>query len=359
MIIGEGCKTGPYSPAQLRLRVKWPRSCADLYRGLSGCDRPLSLKAVPKLPAEIITDAERSAARISRRSLACIKALIAAIVLTAAVAVAVPSLLGSPSWWIPVTLAALVAVPAVLDFLDRLAPDRRDGTHQPPLRKLGHTIERHARRQILRQEFADHGMEVLAEDAGTQGVLPAAEVKYFTVAYQRRRRRRIAVVTAVALMVAIASTAVAVWPSADHDTHAIVNQPVDLAGVYTLTAVGPPSCAASTGSTRATCTVRITLTNISGEDQDIGSGSFGPIGRKGATFYRLGDFDEWQPYAIAVVKDNEFFELRDADFDINDLLAGQTAHASLHFDVRDDITTLDELQLAIGGRAGRIHIKLG
>jgi hypothetical protein len=105
--------------------------------------------------------------------------------------------------------------------------------------------------------------------------------------------------------------------------------------------------------------VTVDLTNISGEDQHIGAGSFGDVGPRGPTFYYTVSPEDSQEYAIAAVRNSQYFRMSsNSRFDNNALHAGDSTHATLDFDVRDGITSLDEIQLAVSGESRRIHVIL-
>jgi len=101
------------------------------------------------------------------------------------------------------------------------------------------------------------------------------------------------------------------------------------------------------------------FTNTSGEDQDVWAGSFGDIGPEGPTYYYNITPEHVQDHVIAGVLKNQFFRMsRSSTFDKTSLRAGDSARAKLQFDVRDGVTNLGEIQLAVRHEVGRIHVLL-
>lgn len=298
-------------------------------------------------------------AKVARVAIGLIKLVIVLVVLFAAVAVAVPSLLGSPPWWVPVGLAVIVALPLALEVLDRLASGTSDGKSRSPLKFLGHKVEAVVFRVLLRRRFADRGVGELAAAAGALGLLSTADVAALSGNGRRPRRRRVWAVTAALVVALTIALTLSWWPFGSRDISATIGQPVDLVGVFRLTVVAPPACTPSSADAGATCTVTVEFTNVSGEDQNVGAGSFGDVGPRGATFYYTVTPADGQDYAIAVVLGTEFFRMsRESRFDKNTLHAGEFTRATLQFRVRDGVTSLDELQLIARGGTGRVHVRL-
>lgn len=310
--------------------------------------------------ATAVAAARSSAARLTHVMIVSIRVMISLLVFLAVVAVAVPSLLGSPPLWVPAVLAAVAAIPVVLDILDRFAPDNSRSRSKSPLALLAQKTEGAAFRVGLARRFADRGVEEFAAAACAAGLLSQIEVVSLTVASRHRRQRHIWLIT-VALIgtVAIASTLVW-WAAANRDINATIGQPVDLAGVFRLTVTAPATCTPATDANIDTrCTVIVEFTNTSGEDQTIWARTFGDIGPKKPTFYYTFDPEDVQGYAIAATSNNQFFKMSpDSAFDKTNLHAGESTRASLHFDVRPGIASLDEIQLALRHEQRRIHIRL-
>jgi hypothetical protein len=307
-----------------------------------------------------IGTARTQAARRARTASGLIKIVILVAIVFAAIAVAVPSLLGSPPQWIPVVLAAVVAIPVALEVLDRLGPSAPGSGTRSPLKRLEAKTETIIFRRRLTRSFASRGVEDLALGASTSGLISPMEAASLSVQTRERRRRRVRV-QAVTLLVAVSAAAAGViwWRAPDRDIRVRIGQSAELAGVFRLIVTAPPTCVPASVDAGAKCIVTVELTNISGEDQQIGSESFGSVGPKGPTFYYTVSPEDSQEYAIAAVRSGQYFRMSsNSRFDKNALHAGESTYATLDFDVRDGVTSLDEIQVAVSSESRRIHVLL-
>jgi hypothetical protein len=336
--------------------------------GIIDTQNDLAAQASSELEAEkrsvfyraAIGAARTKAARHARTVSGLIKIVTLVAVVFAAIAVAVPSVLGSPPRWVPVVLAAIVAFPVALDVLEKLAPSAPGSGTRSPLKRLEAKTEKIVFLRRLIRSFAGRGVEDLALGASAAGLISPTEAASLSVETRERRRRRVRVLTIIVLVAAITATAAVIWWRApNRDVSVGIGQPVDLAGVFLLTVTAPPTCVPASFEAGAKCSVTVDLTNISGEDQHIGAGSFGDIGPRGPTFYYMVSPEDSQEYAIAAVRNDQYFRMNsNSSFDKNALYAGDSTHAILDFDVRDGITSLDEVQLAVSGESRRIHVLL-
>lgn len=320
-----------------------------------------TLKVASKVMAEpideIVARANEAAALAGKKAARITRFLLAIVLFVGLIALAVPSL----STWIPRWLLAIptavAVVPTVWEVIDRLSPATAEDGRRPPLARLARVVEVRVKRRFLRLAFAARGIEEAVEAAQAGDLLSESELAYFAAADHRRRalHRRWLIGSVVGFLVASFVLAWVVWPTSSNNLHIAVGRTFELADVYDVTIPYGPTCRVSSVTAEAACSVSIRFVNVSGESQVISGLSFGTIGPKAATFYRVDGIDNYQDYAVAAVQHNQYFSMRSARFEVNDLRAGEAVDAIFDFDVRDDVTTLDEVQFAVwGGR--RIHI---
>jgi hypothetical protein len=257
---------------------------------------------------------------------------------------------GKPALWLLISLAVATAMSNLLAIIDRIAPNNASRRYERPFRWIASTVRDKSRRRKLGRIFALQGTAEVAAR-----VLPAEDAAHFTISRQRRRRLKSLGAIVVIAMAVFAVLASYLRGSGNNEPQrAAVWQPFHLGARFEVTAQGQPTCAPRTADSHtALCTVVLSFTNISHEDQDIGAGSFGSIGPEGSTFY------QYQDYAVVIVSGDDYFTLVDAGFQSNALKAGETTKATLTFAVRDGINKVDELVLEIHGAQGQYRVAFG
>jgi hypothetical protein len=224
---------------------------------------------------EAIKTIERRAALVGRRSIDAIRVLLFLLFVASIVLTLEGSIAASVPPWIWILLAALTAVPTVLQAFDWVWTGGLGRRYQAWLEWLSNEIERRLRRWWLRKLFELHGAEELAAKR-----LPADEVVYFSVS-RRRRLQRMGRLGAGGLLVLVALTLTILQLVAGGSSvhHVAIGREFRIDEIFGITVREAPSCRKSRRQDLPglKCDVHVLVHNVSHYKAYVFSGLFASI----------------------------------------------------------------------------------
>jgi hypothetical protein len=300
--------------------------------------------------------AEEAVTRLRERSQRIERAFVITaqlfLVLLAVGSVVLGLVVGDSIPWVWVALVILI--PQIIQAIDWAWPNSVTPRYRQMVHRLAQWFGRRVTRWRLHRLLALYGSGELASR-----VLPIEEAEQFSVVSELRRRRRRQVVLVGGMGLALVGVLAAyLLPTGREDSRYRIGEEFSPDETFDFTVLSAPECATAGDPPRAEylCTVFIRIENVSRERQSVGPGSFGEVTPDGAVYLRDEFVGRYQDYAIGLVKGGDYFTLEHAAFSRTSLLAGESLEASFAFEVRRDISSIDELVLAVWERPDRIHV---
>jgi hypothetical protein len=251
-----------------------------------------------------------------------------------------------------IVVISLTVVPTALEILERIHNNLGNRYRGWTERRIESLLRRVRRRRLARL-FAQYGREVAAGQT-----LPSQEAAWFSVAAGARRVRRWAILaTAFAGAVLATLFAYLLFPR-NSDSWNKPQEQFALGSLYTVVVTGYPTCQEADESKlqRATCSVGITVRNVSRDEEDMGPGSFGPITSYGPYYGKPNDYPYWW-YATAAVANGNYYRYDSSESTFAPFLMqpGESSRGVLVYSVPFGVK-LGEVVFSVKDVAGTIHV---